>query len=90
MSRILTLPAELRIKIYETMIYGALGPSSLGTLDYGRGLVLSCKQIYFEFELEWCKAMKTISAVITQDTIFYTSTVSSLASIINLRVHMIG
>lgn len=84
MSRILTLPAELRIKIYETMIYGALGTSSLGTLEYGRGLILSCKKLYYEFEQEWCKAMNAIAAGITQGTIFHTSTLSSFASIINI------
>jgi len=84
----LDLPAELRIQIYsyilpaipldkpfDLMLFFPLchNPSTLPALTHHRGFILSCTQIFFEFEAAWCAATNALLAALTQDTLLHTT-----------------
>ena len=84
----LSIPAELRVQVYKYALYDAAGTSTLPTLEHHRGFVLSCKQIYSEFESEWCKSTNALLAVVTQNTILLPTPFSKFRDTLNLLVLM--
>ena len=96
----LSLPAELRIQIYNYLLptdfhgdiieYILHVPdeqfSTLPILTEHFGFILSCKQIYSEFEAEWCTATNKLLDSLTQGTVLHPTHVAKYSDISPLEV----
>ncbi|KAF2023851.1 hypothetical protein EK21DRAFT_118385 [Setomelanomma holmii] len=72
-----TLPGEIRNQIYSNILEvdDSTTTSTKLTLEDYKGLILSCKQIYREFEGPWAKWTNTLFAGYCENTMLIAPTV---------------
>lgn len=83
---IFTLPSELRIQIYQTLLSSSPITLSLSTLTPCAGLILSCKKISQEFEHEWSKFFTPVLPALLTNTIFTPLPISTFAGARHIRL----
>lgn len=69
MFDLLAVPAELRIKIYRYVVHNLCNFWNPLTASGQQGLALYCKQLHFEVESEWCKALHRLVSTGTHKTL---------------------
>lgn len=69
MFDLLALLVELRVKIYQYVVHDLFDSWNALTTESHLSLALSCKQLYFEAESEWCKALDKIIGARKQNSL---------------------